>query len=397
MAQRRTKPDINGGHIKAPLTKVVEANSLNEVWGDGKGEGYGSSKGGVHHFLSFAGVRSAYTTWSDIAMLFLMEMCGAVIITIAVGLASWYQGANGILNALMIAIAYSFGYYLATRLPSPDALPVHGNGALTVASMITRDIGLWGFFLYTAAQYIGMLVGGGLFLGLYFSGVTGGTGVTLPCLGITEPNTVAHSLVPIPGTVGALPSSLGTVIVLELLFGVAFVMIVIGKTYLYTATDDNASYAKSFRKGTKLGCVAIFVMVIIGYQVSVWTFSNVAWGGPAFGGLGWVPSCDLTRQTNQIVNLSNGIYANSVFTSGLAAMLYLLMPYADGIIGGFATILVLFIAFRKREPDTSGPQSEYFHDKIEQQPSPSPLNIAASTGSAALRSMLLDPQTGRPL
>jgi hypothetical protein len=398
MAQRRAnKQDPNAKHIGAPTTPLG-ANNLEEVWGRDKGD-VSRRDTIAYHFMSFSGVRSSYTTWSEILLLFLMETAAAMIITAAVGIGSWFQGTNAAVNALMIAFFYAIGYYLATRLPCPDAMPIHGNGVLTVASMITRDVGLWGFLLYTTAQYVGMLLGGGLFLSLLFSGVPGGTGITLndACLGVTMPNTVVHSLVPIPITTGALPSSLATVIVLELLFGIGFGLVVMVKTYLNTATNDNASYAKNFKKGTKLGAVAIFIFVLVGYQFSVWTFSNVAWGGPAFGGLGWVQSCDLTRQTNQIVNLSNGIFTDSVFASGLAAMLYLLMPWADGIVTGFIAVGLMWLAFRKRE-DESRLDYAYMHNKVGSE-SPSPLSIATSVQSTnpSLRTMLMDPKTGAPM
>ncbi len=397
--RRANKHDPNAVHIKAPLTPVG-ANNLDDVW-DGKKNAATERKMG-YHFLSFAGTRTTYTTWAEIMLLFLMETVAAVIISASVGLGAWFQGSNTAINALTIAVFYAFGYYLATRLPCPDALPIHGNGAITVALMITRDVGLWGFLLYTTAQYIGMLLGGGLFLGLLFSGVPGGTGITLndPCLGVAMPNTVVHALVPIPVTTGPLPSSLGTVIVLELLFGLGFVLIILVKTYLHTATDTNKEYAESYKEATKLGAVSIFIMVMVGYQFSVWTFSNVAWGGPAFGGLGWVQSCDLTRQTNNIVNLSNGVYTNSVFASGLAAMLYLLMPYADGIVGGFIAIGLMWLAFRDRDdPEAPRIDKDWVHSKIGSNSDlSSPLSIASSVqGGNGLRSMLVDPKTGTPM
>lgn len=398
---RRGKQDSNAGHIKAPLTDKVGANNLEEVWGKKGSYDVDRENAVAYHFMSFSGTRTSYTTWAEILLIFLMETSASMIITAGVGLGAWFQGTNTAINALTIAFSYAISYYFATRLPCPDQMPIHGNGALTVASMITRDVGLWGFLLYTLAQYVGMLLGGGLFLGLLFSGVPGGTGITLndACLGITAPNTVVHALVPIPVTTGPLPSSLGTVIVLELLFGLGFVLVVMVKTYLFTATNDNASYAKSFKKGTRLGAVSIFFFVMIGYLFSVWTFSNVAWGGPAFGGLGWVQSCDLTRQTNNIVNLSNGIYTDSVFTSGLAAMLYLLMPYACGIVGGFIAVGLMWIAFRNRisEAESGVLGHKYMHDKVEgaTSSSPSPLSIASS--SSPLRSLLIDPKTGVPM
>lgn len=408
MAQRRAPKDPNASHIKAPVNNVG-ANNVDEYWGVGKGDPSDAGRGFCYHLWSVAGVRSTYTTWVDVIMLLLMETLACSIITVGVGLGVWYQGTNNILNALMIAFCYAASYYLATRLPSPNTLPLHGNGALTAAALITRDLGLWGWLLYTAGQFFGMMLGGGLFLGLLFKGVPGGTGILLDgssCPAAIAPNTVAHSLVPIPVTTStSLPTSLGTVIVLELIFALVFVLVVLIKTYLSTPTNSNADYYKQYRKGTKLGALSIFVMVVVGYQFSVWTFSNVAWGGPAFGGWSWVQDCDYTRQLNQIVNMHPAVYAGSVFVNGLASLLYLMMPWAMGLVGGLFTALILWIAFKDKEFSTNGPKYDWLHKQAAESAAaaaaadPTPSNIGASMqNNGAMRTpLLVNPATGKAM
>lgn len=337
------------------------------------------------NFFSFAGTRSASLTYRDIIFAFVMEMIASMLITMGVGLGAWFQGTNGILNALMIAAFYGVSYYVATRLPAGDALPRHGHGGLTAASFFTRDIGVWGFLLYTSAQYIGCMTAGGLFLSYLLQGVTA---------------SATQSLIPIPVTSGPYPTSLTTVIMLELVFSATFVTVVLLKHYLNTETtgekNANGQNAKNARKAGKLGALTIFWLVLVGYSFGVFTFNNVAYLGPLFGGVQGVPDLDLKRQIGHQVNLYSADYTDSVFgTTGAAAALYLLMPYAGGLLGVGLFWLVSMAGFAEgtsrilpsaQSYYTTGPNKEFFHSPVTG-PNPASSPSASNVG-LGLRSPL---------
>lgn len=380
-------------HLKAPVSQVGGRNS-DEVWSKK------NTKKSGHWLLSFAAHRGE-VTWSEITYAFFAEYVAAIIITLGVGIGSWFQGANLAVNALTIAVFYSGAYYWATRLPSSDRLPRHGHGGLTFGYLFTADIGLWGWLLYTMAQYLGCMTAGGAFLGPLYSGLQGGA-----VLG-AAPTTVVHSLIPVPVVTGS-ASSLTTVILLELFGAAAFVFVVIVKHHLNTQvqkdddSDTEGQNAKNMRKATKLGAFTIFILVLIGYQFQVWTYNNVAWLGPAFGGVNGVLPTDFTRQINNQVNLYSSIYTDSVFdTTGWAAALYLLMPMAGGLLGVGVAWLFMFMGFdRRNENDASdyyvkGPDQPWMHANLQSavQAANMPMNTSTSVG---MRSTLLDPTTGRP-
>src|SRR6185295_10345571 len=234
---RRAKSSAGDSHLKAPM-QPVGANNATQVW-DKEAE----NRTCCYNFLSFTGTRRTRggnhptPTWSEILFAFFMEYVAAMIITMGVGIGSWYQGSSLPINALTIAIFYGGAYFLATRLPSSDNLPRHGHGGLTFGYLFTRDIGLWGWLLYTAAQYLGCMTAGGAFLGPLYSGLQGGA-----VLGAT-PTTVVHSLIPVPITTGS-ASSLTTVILLEILGAATFVFIVIVKHHLNTQAPEGEHNAK---------------------------------------------------------------------------------------------------------------------------------------------------------
>jgi hypothetical protein len=385
---RRSK-DPNQSHFKAPL-QGIGAETFPEVYQnkDDNQDTRSESNQYRYAFLSFAGSRGP-VTWRNIVFCWLMEMLAAIIITIGVGLGRWYDSGDNVINAIILATFSAISFYVATRLPCDEKLPVHGNGLFTVAYMFTWDVGFWGFWLYTFAQYIGCMIGGGLVLGYMVAG-------------LARSNT--HNLIPIPITSGINPTSLTTVVMLEIFFGALWAMVVLLKEYLNTPVGNNGSNprgreevaTKNHKKAMKLGAFTLFWLVLLGYQFGVYTYSNVGYFGPLFAGTH--DAVNNFGNIEQQINLDSAIFTDSVFgtggPSGRAFMFYILAPCAAGIIAGIVSWAV-FMAGKRR-----GSIPGYAEEPIKTawirssvDTGSSPLSVAAA-GQVGLRSPL-DPNGTR--
>jgi glycerol uptake facilitator-like aquaporin len=375
MANRRANKDpAKEAHYKAPLTGIG-AQSTQELWTE-KGTEGAISTYNLSTFFSFAALRGP-VTWRNIVFAWFMEFLAACVITIGVGLGRWYVSSDNTIAGLMVAGFSAISFYAATRLPQDDKLPVHGNGLFTIGYIVTGDLGFWGFWLYTSAQYIGCLFSGTLVLGYLLD---------------TLARSLTRNLIPIPLTTGVNATSLTTVALLELFFGAFWLLVVFLKEKLNTETrydsPEKGRNAKNHSKAMKLGAWTLFWIVLLGWQFGVSTYSNVGYFGPLFGGIHGSPN-DMGDIDFQI-NLDTAQFADSVFgaggTSGRALMLFGYMPYAAGILGSVLFLMFFFIGKRRgsdpRYAD-NGPTWPYLHESVG---SPSPISVAAA--KASMRSPL---------
>jgi hypothetical protein len=349
--KRRAARDASAAHYNAPMTPI-SAQSADELW-----TAKGVDGAGEYRFFSFAGSRGP-VTWRNIVFGWIMEMLAAVIITLGVGLGRWYDSGDNVINALILATFSGVSFYVATRLPQDDKLPIQGNGLFVAGHMATLDVGFWGFWLYTSAQYVGCILAGGLGLGYMVSGLV---------------RTNTHNLIPIPITTGANPTSLTTVVLLELFFGAFWLVAVLLKEFLNTETSgqtpSKGRNAKNYSKAQKLGAFTLFWLVLLGYQFGVYTFSNVSYVGPLFAGTH--DYVDALGAIGQQINLDSAIFTDSVFgtggVSGRAYMFYTLVVYAAAFIGS-AIFYAFFFAGKRlgshEKYANEGPGMKYMQEPV---------------------------------
>lgn len=320
-----------------PINVSSKPSGYASVGAKNKGEFYADGRKHMSDVIfSFTGKHQA-ATFREIALAGIRELWGSWLVASAVALSLWMcDGTLLMIEALFVAIAYGLSWYTAVRSGTFNyKLRPHCNFAITMGYLVNGEVGIFGALYYLVCQTLGTFVAAGM-IGALIMG-TPGSATKLP--------------VPLPLTT---TSSFTTVVCLEL-FGAALItFFVLFNEFVNTdgVTDssvpgyDEKSLLKNFKKATLRTALLTAVLVIVGYQFKVVTFSNVAYGGGLFSG--WMAGPSDLKTLVKLANLHSSDFANSVWdTRNGAAALYLLMPWVGGIVGAIIFWIVAFFGFEQ--------------------------------------------------
>lgn len=292
-------------------------------------------------FWSIAG-KHGDVTWRELVLGFALETWGAWLISSCFALALFFaDGTVAQVDALFVAAAYSLSWYAATRSGTYDyKLRRHGNLAITVGYMFTGDIGFWGFWYYAFAQTLGTILGA-LTIGTMIRGIAGSL-TKLPVPLPLEPT-----------------SSLTKVILFELSASAIIAFFMLLNEFLntrgasdpysmgeYSAEENEMRLRKNYKRATFRVALITFILVIMGYQFGVSTFSNVAYSGGLFSG--WFASGTDLKRFATISKLHAADFAGSVWgdRNGAPAF-YILGPCAGGVLAGIVFLLVFWLGVKE--------------------------------------------------
>lgn len=338
MATEMHRRLLAGKQPTKPSFARVAATSKQEFFEDGTGHAQSV-------FLSFTGKNDPPTT-REILFAGFLEFWAAWLIATAVALAAWYPTSLiPELKALVVAVAYAAAFYVSMRSGMYDyKLRRHCNAAISVAYLLTGEVGLYGFLFYIIVQTLGTML----------------AGATVGAILMGQLGSATRIPGPLPLTT---TTNFANVVCLEL-FGAAIIafFLLLNEFINTDGVSDGADRAsienqmklrKNYNKAVYRTSLLIGVLVLICYQFQVFTFSNVAYSGGLFSG--WLADGADTRTLLKMANLSTADFANSVWgTRGAAAALYILMPWVGGVVAALLFAIAAYIGFKN---DASGERS----------------------------------------
>lgn len=321
------QPAANSG---GPYDPVNEYN-YNEMY-----ESEGSTgTGALHHpWLRISGKHKDALSWNEVASAFLMEMfavwfVGVICVLIKVNLTA----GTIVLNGVIVALFTAFVHWLATRWNPNHVLRRHVNGGVTLAYLLTNQIGLFGALLYIAAQLAGKFIAGGTVMFILSSSPIAN---------------IANIPVPFPVAVTstfAIATSLLNVCVLEIFLGAIPIFVLLLTEFVNT---DSASAVENHARATFHQAVALGCIIAATFQFQIYSFSDVVHGAGLFSGWNMPGTVrDTVNMAQMLPPLADGgisaadLYTDSVFVNGKAWLLYQLGVYGSALVA----VLLFLIAF----------------------------------------------------
>jgi glycerol uptake facilitator-like aquaporin len=262
---------------------------------------------------------------------FLPEVLGCALLGLCVGVVKWSAVSDNImLNAAMVAIAYSVSYYAGTLFNPNHVYRRHLNPIFTMCYFVTHQIGLLAVPMYFLAQFIGTCIAAGFISMLLTS---------------TGPSTSIIELpVPLPvttiGSATARATSFMVVWLSELLGGALLGFILLAVEFINT---NPAKGKKNHLRATAAAAIVTGFLVFGLFQFQIYTFSPVVYGSGLFSGWGRSVIADGTtpdtRAAANMAQLKAVLYTGSVFgTDGNAWAYYIALPMASAAL---ASLLLL--------------------------------------------------------
>ncbi len=305
----------------------VSELSYNEMY---ESEGQtGDGKGLNQTWLRIAGKHADALTWPEVAAAFLMEMFAVWFVGVICVLVKVNVTANTvILNGLIVALFTAFVHWLSTRWNPNHVLRRHVNAGVTFAYFVTNQIGLFGLFLYIAAQWAGKFIAGATVMFI----LSPSTGASIANIPVPFPTTAT--------TTFSIATSLMHVCVLEIFLGAIPIFVLLLTEFVNT---DSADAKENHARATLYQAVALGCIIAATFQFQIYSFSDVVHGAGLFSGWTRIDERSTVNMAQMFppTHATGDLYTTSVFANGNAWILYQFAPYASAVVG----VLLFFIAF----------------------------------------------------